>query len=72
MSSSRLADLAPLAVQLRPGGADTLTSGVASISRFPYGTAVAAELADSPAACRAGRPEPKALRLYEFEVSTRA
>lgn len=67
VSSRQLIDLAPLAVKLRLGAVDTLTSGLASISRLPYGTAVASELADGQAGCLAGRPEASAITLYEFE-----
>jgi len=67
VSSSRLIELAPLAVKMRPGPLDTLASGLASISRLPYGTTVAAELTDERASARAARPAAPALRLYEFE-----
>jgi anaphase-promoting complex subunit 7 len=67
VSSRQLIELAPLAVTLRPGALDTLTSGLVSISRLPYGTSVATELADGQASCLAGRPDASALRLYEFE-----
>ena len=67
LTPRQLLDLAPLAIKRRPGALDTLTSGLASISRLPYGTTVAAELTDGQVGCLANRPEPSALRLYEFE-----
>ena len=39
-------DLAPLSALKRVGPVDTLTSGLASIARLPYGTSVAAEIAE--------------------------
>ena len=61
VSSSELKSRASLAVTRRPDSIDTLTSGLASISRLPYGAAVA--IGPLP-------PQPDAtaaLRLYEFE-----
>lgn len=63
VSSSELRDRASLAVKRRPDELDTLTSGLASISRLPFGTTVVEGVEDLPA-----QPdEPAALRLYEFE-----
>jgi anaphase-promoting complex subunit 7 len=67
VSSRRLIDLAPLAVKNRPTAVDTLTSGLASISRLPFGTSVATELAIGQAGCLANRPDASKLRLFEFE-----
>jgi len=46
VGSSQLAESAPLAIIRRPGPIDTLTSGLASIARLPFGTTVASALAD--------------------------
>jgi len=63
VTSSELRDRALLAVKRRPDELDTLTSGLASISRLPFGTTVVENVADLPP-----QPdEPAALRLYEFE-----
>ena len=63
VTSSELRDRASLAVKRRPDELDTLTSGLASISRLPFGTTVVENVADLPP-----QPdEPAALRLYEFE-----
>lgn len=58
--------IAPLSALMRVGPLETLTSGLASIARLPYGTSVAPEIATSGAAL-AELPRPGSLRLYEFE-----
>jgi len=58
--------LAPLSALKRVGPVDTLTSGLASISRLPYGTSVSAAVAASAAPSTAPRADE--LRLYEFEA----
>lgn len=63
VGSSTILAAAPLAALRRPDGLDTLTSGLASISRLPFGTNVAPEVA----AAATQRPSASQLRLYEFE-----
>uniref|UniRef100_A0A7S2C477 GST N-terminal domain-containing protein n=1 Tax=Haptolina brevifila TaxID=156173 RepID=A0A7S2C477_9EUKA len=65
VGSAQLAEIAPLGVIRRPTAVDTLTSGLASIARLPFGTTVATEL---EAGAADPRPNASALRLYEFEA----
>jgi hypothetical protein len=66
LSPVDLEEMAPLAALRRVGPLDTLTSGLASIARLPYGTSVAEELQTVGAA--GARPPAEQLRLYEFEA----
>ena len=59
--------MAPPWASLKVRSIDTLTSGLASIARLPFGTNVAAELAEGGAADRAALLPPK-LTLYEYEA----
>ena len=66
LSPADLEEMAPLAALRRVGPLDTLTSGLASIARLPYGTTVAEEL--QPVGAAGARPPAEQLRLYEFEA----
>ena len=66
LSPADLEEMAPLAALRRVGPLDTLTSGLASIARLPYGTTVAEEL--QPVGAAEARPPAEQLRLYEFEA----
>ena len=66
LSPADLEEMAPLAALRRVGPFDTLTSGLASIARLPYGTTVAEEL--QPVGAAGARPPAEQLRLYEFEA----
>ncbi|GMI13309.1 hypothetical protein TrLO_g11463 [Triparma laevis f. longispina] len=63
VSSSDILAAAPLAAIRRPDGVDTLTSGIASIARIPFGTNVAPELTSGSGE----RPPASSIRIYEFE-----
>ncbi|GMH79786.1 hypothetical protein TrST_g3473 [Triparma strigata] len=63
VGSSSILAAAPLAALRRPDGLDTLTSGLSSISRLPFGTNVAPQVV----AAATERPSASQLRLYEFE-----
>lgn len=65
-SPAELEEMAPLGALRRVGPFDTLTSGLASIARLPYGTTVAEERRSAAAA--GARPKAEQLRLYEFEA----
>ena len=60
LSPARLDELAPLSARRAVGPIDTLTSGLASIARLPWGTTVSEAPLGPP-------PADGALRLYEFE-----
>ena len=68
LSPAAIEAMAPLAALRRVGPLDTLTSGLASIARLPYGTTVAEEL--QPVGAAGARPPAEQLRLYEFEACT--
>ena len=67
LTPADLESIAPPWASLRVRSIDTLTSGLASIARLPFGTNVAAELAEGGAADGAALLPPK-LTLYEYEA----
>ena len=66
VTSKEMDDMAPDAVKRRPDEIDTLTSGLASVSRLPYGITVAPELSGSSASPPV-RPHSSKIQIYQFE-----
>lgn len=66
LDAAAMQELTPLATLKPVTSIDTLTSGLASIARLPYGTDVAPAIKEGGAVALAEVAEPS-LTLYEFE-----
>ena len=65
VTSSQLDSMAPQSSKKSPDQIDILTSGIASISRLPYGTTVAPSITSN--GVPPNRPPSSSIQIYQFE-----